>query len=357
VPYPYDGTPNLRPGAEREAVSAAPLYDPGLLLSELFEDFIAASASIVIAKTEDGYRNAWGYFTAWLSESAVAPVLGSLHQRTCVAYIARQQRRPKQRGSGTLSSHSVHAYVRPLRTFARWLVAEGYLPRDPFAGGQRGIMPRLGLRALKLAKQEDVDVLLEGSTGGRTPLERAVRGRDELFVLLATDTAFRTSDVTKGGIENFDVADGWAYVERGKGDRARKAPMSRETIASLRTYLRRHRPVLTGTRSEDVRADDPLIISARGGRLTPNGVYQAMSRAYKRGGGSHRFGLHRLRHLFGTAAAEGGMHPVISQSIMGHADEKSQRVYQHPSDATIKAEHAKVTPIRALRPARRRRLA
>jgi integrase len=82
-----------------------------------------------------------------------------------------------------------------------------------------------------------------------------------------------------------------------------------------------------------------------------------MSRAYKRGGGSHRFGLHRLRHLFGTAAAEGGMHPVISQSIMGHADEKSQRVYQHPSDATIKAEHAKVTPIRALRPARRRRLA
>jgi integrase len=82
-----------------------------------------------------------------------------------------------------------------------------------------------------------------------------------------------------------------------------------------------------------------------------------MCRAYKRGGGTGRFGLHRLRHYWGTAAAERGMHPVVSQAIMGHADEKSQRVYQHPSDETKQRQHAQVTPIRDIRPARRRRLA
>jgi integrase len=82
-----------------------------------------------------------------------------------------------------------------------------------------------------------------------------------------------------------------------------------------------------------------------------------MGRAYRRGGGSGRFGLHRLRHLWGTTAAEEGMHPRISQEIMGQQDEKSQRIYQHPSAAVVKAEHAKITPIRGIKRARRRKLA
>jgi integrase len=69
-----------------------------------------------------------------------------------------------------------------------------------------------------------------------------------------------------------------------------------------------------------------------------------MGRMYRRGGGKGRFGLHRLRHLFGTTASEHGMHPLISQLIMGHEDEKSQCVYQHPSAATIKLERRKGHP-------------
>ncbi len=128
-------------------------------------------------------------------------------------------------------------------------------------------------------------------------------------------------------------------------------------MSAIRTYLRRDRPAISGTRPEEMSDRAPLFPSARGERLTPSGLYQAITRAYKRGGGSTRFGLHRLRHYFGTTAANGNMHPRISQQIMGHADEKSQRVYQHPSDAVVKAEHARVIPIRGLRPARRRRLA
>ena len=33
--YPFDGEPNLRPGADRGAFSLAPRYDPALPLDEL----------------------------------------------------------------------------------------------------------------------------------------------------------------------------------------------------------------------------------------------------------------------------------------------------------------------------------
>jgi integrase-like protein len=128
-----------------------------------------------------------------------------------------------------------------------------------------------------------------------------------------------------------------------KWDRERRVPLSRETIASLRGYLRRDRPILAASRREDARPGDPLILSAAGTRLTPQGIYQAMGRAYRRGGGTGRFGLHRLRHLFGTTAAEGGMHPLISQLIMGHEDPKSQQIYQNPSAEAVKRAHGDMT--------------
>ena len=55
-----------------------------------------------------------------------------------------------------------------------------------------------------------------------------------------------------------------------------------------------------------------------------------MGRAYARGKGERPFGMHRVRHYWGTLAPAGGMHPAVSQELMGHEDPKSHRVYQHP---------------------------
>lgn len=56
-----------------------------------------------------------------------------------------------------------------VRTFVRWLVAEGYYPSDPFFGGQRGVMPRFGPHLLKTTTPDDVEILLRGCEGGRCP--------------------------------------------------------------------------------------------------------------------------------------------------------------------------------------------
>lgn len=296
MPYPYDGTPNLRPGAPVELWSRATRYQ------------------------------------AHLSLTKVEPLLGSLSSELLIAYIAAQQRRPKNKGTGTLSSHTVHKYTRVIRTFNRWLVQRDSFPFDLLAGGKRGPMPRKGVRPLKLAKTEDLERLLDGTEmPARSELERAARCRDRAVLWLAGDTGVRTGEIARLGLGAVNLEDGSAFIRRAKEDRDRWVPLSRETVAHLRQYLRRERHVLAAVRLEDARATGPLFLSAATGlALTPNGIYQAMSREYQRAGGKGRFGLHRLRHLWGTSASEGGMDPRVSQLIMGHAGPESQEVLPAP---------------------------
>ncbi len=126
------------------------------------------------------YLYDFGIYRGWLRESGIPALPGTIDKRHLIAYIAWQQRRPKRKGSGTLSSHSVHHYTRVVRTFVRWLVTEGYYPSDPLAGGKRGPMPKMGPRVLKVAKRGDVEILLAGCEAGepRSRIERVTRSRD-----------------------------------------------------------------------------------------------------------------------------------------------------------------------------------
>jgi site-specific recombinase XerD len=304
--------------------------------------FIEESRSVIGEVTEQGYRYNLGYFLDWLEREGAAPVLGSVDRPLLVKYIAFHQRRPKRRGgAGTPSSHTVHTYVRPIRTFLRWCVAEGLYPSDPLAGGRRGIMPRLGRRLPKTAQPGDIEILLRGCEG-LEPVNR----RDRVIVLLAADTGLRTGELCRLALGDLRLAAGYLVVQRGKWDVQRVVPFGELARGAIVDYLELARPALTQVAAADVKPSDVVLVSERGEPLRPNGVYQAACRIYARGGGEGRFGLHRLRHNFGTEAVRAGMHPRVSQAIMGHADPKSQLVYQHPTTEDLLRAHAKASPLR-----------
>lgn len=372
MPYPHDGTPNTRPEAGPPGRGAPGWrYDPELSLTELFAEFIDLSGSIIDENTQRVYGYDWAMFIEYLllderkgaedltSKAPLPLTLASLNETVLVHYFAWLGSRDMKKGTGKLSKDAINHYARPVRTFIRWLVAQGYYPYDPPEGGKHGIMPKLGTPILKTAQPAGVELLLRGSELGtaRGKFGRALRERDRLIVLLGTDTGMRTNDVCSVPIENIDLEAGIATIVKAKGDKERIVPISREVVGVIRSYLRRTRPVLTGMSANAVRGVEPLVVAATGEALTSGGLYQAMCRAYLRGGGKKRFGLHRLRHMFGTAAVEGKMQIAVSLAIMGHVDEKSQRPYQHPSQATLVREHALITPMNNIKSSRRRRLA
>jgi site-specific recombinase XerD len=145
-------------------------------------------------------------------------------------------------------------------------------------------------------------------------------------------------------------------VHEGKGDSSRLVPISREVVVALRRYLRLSRPKLTGIATDQVRPSDVLIVGKLGKPMTPNGVYQAIDRAYQRGGGDGPMGLHRLRHLFASHSQEQDADPRAIQDIVGHEDGETTRGYAGVTSLKRKkAVHATITPIRAFLPKRRLR--
>jgi hypothetical protein len=77
VAYPVDGDPNLRPGAGRIPFNPAARYDPNLSLDDLFEDFLAGSASIINTATERLYRYDWTKPGSTTGSSCRTPVCRS----------------------------------------------------------------------------------------------------------------------------------------------------------------------------------------------------------------------------------------------------------------------------------------
>ena len=67
----------------------------------------------------------------------------------------------------------------------------------------------------------------------------------------------------------------------------------------------------------------------------------ARCRAYTRGDGAGRFGLHRLPHFFGTEVQRRGMSIAVQEELMGHEDVKTtcgyQRVTREASKAVLRS--------------------
>ena len=97
-------------------------------------------------------------------------------------------------------------------------------------------------------------------------------------------------------------------------------------VVALRRYLRWGRPKLTGFALMTLRGA-PLLVSRSGRRLTENGLYQAVSRAYRRGGGEGSLGLHAFRRLFAAHTQDEGVDQRITQDNMGHEDARVTKLY------------------------------
>lgn len=72
-----------------------------------------------------------------------------------------------------------------------------------------------------------------------------------------------------------------------------------------------------------------LFCSAVGTPLSQRNVLRVWDRTLTRAGVEHR-GFHHLRHTYGTALAERGVHERVAQELLGHADSRTTcEIYTH----------------------------
>jgi integrase/recombinase XerD len=229
-----------------------------------------------------------------------------------------------------LSPSSIRRGVSALRTYFRFLAADGHVVRDPT---ERLETPK-GWRTLpEVLSVQEANKLLSQPT-----LDDAMGYRDRAMLELAYGCGLRVSEWI--GISTKDVVldEGVARVF-GKGGKERIVPLGRSAIRALSAYLNIQRHLL-----EKGEGEGRLFLSSRGAPLTRMGAWKILRKYVQRAGIERRVTPHTLRHSFATHLLEGGADLRAVQEMLGHADISTTQLYTHVDRDYLRSVHKQFHP-------------
>jgi len=155
--------------------------------------------------------------------------------------------------------------------------------------------------------------------------------RDRTLLLMVSQTGLRNSEIT--GVRRQDVELGvGAYVRcMGKGRKSRCTPLRPDVIAVLKAWFSRHPGA----------SPDPLFPSARGGRLSADGVQRLVARHVATASRTcpslkaKNVTPHTLRHAAAMALLRRGVDLTVIVLWLGQESTETTQVYLH-ADMQIK---------------------
>jgi len=213
-----------------------------------------------------------------------------------------------------------------LRIFARFLVAEGALQRDPTAQLDAPRLRRLLPSALT---PEEVELLLVAPRGDSWLAER---DRALLEVLYATGA--RISEAL--GLCTNDLDPALAALRlHGKGDRMRTVPLGGRARVALNTWL------AGGRRRVARQQGTTAVFLTRGGKpLDRTAAWRRVKIAALAAGLPGSLSPHGLRHSFATHLLEGGADLRAVQELLGHASIRTTEIYTHLDADHVRTVHS-----------------
>jgi site-specific recombinase XerD len=175
-------------------------------------------------------------------------------------------------------------------------------------------------RIVTFLTPEEVTALLDspdrGTWAGR---------RDHALLLTAAQTGLRVSELLRLTYADVQLGSGPHLRTVGKGRKERVAPLTRQTIAVLRVWIRELAPEPT----------DPLFPSRTGAPLTRDAVERRLAKhlvVARRACPTlraKRVTMHTLRHTAAMTLLSAGIDTATIALWLGHEQERTTRVYLH----------------------------
>jgi integrase/recombinase XerD len=268
---------------------------------------LSRKAILCTESTLEFYKYTVGKFIEWLEISS----LNDLKVRRIRAYLASLS----ERG---LKDSSIHGHARAIRTFSKFLYAEGYI-EDQI----RFKMPAIRNKEKPFLSADEVETIIESCE----------RRRDRAIILFIVDTGIRRSEVCSLSWGDVDLETGVIGLDNGKGRKAR----------SLVLGINSRRALLSYRREVDHDDDDPLFQTIYGTRLKPLGLRSLMDRISKRTG--IHITPHALRRTFATLSLRAGMNLLHLQATLGHSSLDMTRRYVQMLDEDLIEAHRQDGPI------------
>jgi site-specific recombinase XerD len=224
-------------------------------------------------------------------------------------------------GKSDLTAWSVHDYARVVRTWLRFLFADGIMATDVMA---KVTMPRLAKLVLPAFTPAEVQDLLDACEGAFVP------ERETALVLFLLDTGVRAAELCALRVADVDTRTGAVTVKAGKGNKDRTAYIGHKARRALLRYFYT-RPTAG--------KDEPLFPAHRtGDPLTPHGLLQVCRRLGKRAEveGCHP---HKFRRTAAIWSLRAGMDLIRLAAMMGHEDLKTLRGYLKLVESDLQTAH------------------
>jgi integrase/recombinase XerC len=277
--------------------------------------------------TQATYERDLRQFLAWLKgELGYAPRLADLARVDARGFRGFMAARRRE-GS---SSRSLARTMSALRSFYRWLEAQGLLRNRSLL---QVAMPKVPHGIPKPLTVEKASAAV-GSEGAEGP--DWIIARDCAVLLLLYGSGLRISEAL--GLSRRDAPLEGRDVLRiaGKGGRERLVPVLPVTQAAIARYI--------ALCPYGLPPDQALFVGVKGGRLSPRVVQLRMEQMRAGLGLPATATPHALRHSFATHLLAAGADLRQIQELLGHASLSTTQVYTEVDRARLLAVYDKAHP-------------
>ncbi len=215
-----------------------------------------------------------------------------------------------------LAATTLARRISAIRSFFRWMTAEGRLEANPAASLRTPRRPRVLPRVLS---PEEVERLLE------TPTADDWGGlRDAALLETLYSTGARVAEVADLDLDRVDLSGGVVRLH-GKGRRQRIGALGRPCVRALRAYLDETRRM---KKRRDARA---VFLNRWGERLSTRGIARVLEKHIALAGLPPEVHPHTLRHSFATHLLQHGANLREVQELLGHQNVATTQIYTHLS--------------------------
>ena len=229
-----------------------------------------------------------------------------------------------------LSARSVARNISSIKTFFRFLTAEGKIKNSP---ARLIETPRLSRRLPGVLNQQEVEQLIS-QPDSSNPLGQ--RDRAMLEILYAT--GLRVSELVSLKVLSINMEAGYVRT-LGKGSKERIVPMGDKALWAVKEYLTGGRPQLTRRTNSAY-----LFLNSRGRPLTRQGFWKIIKKYGMEAGIKKKITPHSIRHSFASHLLEAGADLRAVQVMLGHADISTTQIYTHVTRKRLKELHEKCHP-------------
>lgn len=232
-----------------------------------------------------------------------------------------------------LSKRTVARRMAALRTFYKFLVREGFMPKNPMAVVRN---PKLEKKLPMVLDENEVTRLLESPEVDLSGL------RDRAILEVLYSTGMRVSEVVRLDVEKVDFIGGVCRV-LGKGNKERLCPIGGRALKSIREYQQKceaEKLSKKGVRAVFLNHSP----NQRGSRLTDRSIRRIVEKYIEKTCKRNNISPHTLRHSFATHLLNRGADLRAVQELLGHENLSTTQVYTHVSTQRLKDAYDKAHP-------------